>query len=127
MLSAIASMGRGNEHQDEDVMTGELTLSPNFITQQIKPSRREALAFLTGYGDSMSPTIESGDVVLVDTGARTTDVNGVFVLSAHNRIFIKRLSQRIDGSIEISSDNPGHKTIEILDGSHQVDILGRVV
>ncbi len=127
LLANTGSMGSGEDHQDEDVMTGSLTLSPFFIQERIRPSRTEALRFINSYGDSMSPTFESGDVLLVDTGIRDVKINGIYVLSAQSRIFIKRVSQRMDGHFTVSSDNPSEKTVEVLNGDHQVNVLGRVV
>lgn len=48
----------------------------------------------------MSPTLNSGDIVLVDTGIAAIDIDGVYVLEAHGRLFIKRVRQRLDGSYE---------------------------
>jgi phage repressor protein C with HTH and peptisase S24 domain len=48
-------------------------------------------------------------------------------LEAHGRLFIKRVRQRLDGSYEISSDNPAHKTVDVLDGAHEVRVIGRVL
>jgi phage repressor protein C with HTH and peptisase S24 domain len=49
------------------------------------------------------------------------------VLEANQRLFIKRVTERFDGVHEITSDNPSVKTVQALDGSQQVDILGRVI
>ncbi|OPH11669.1 S24 family peptidase, partial [Azospirillum brasilense] len=68
-----------------------------------------------------------GDVLLVDAGVRTLEVDGVYVLAAQNRLFIKRVRQRLDGAYEISSDNPTVKTVDVLDGKHAVEILGKVI
>lgn len=127
LLANAGSMGLGNELLAEDVVRGDVVLANRWVLEQLRPSSPEALRFLSGYGDSMAPTFSSGDVLLVDTGIREVRVDGVFVLQAHDRLFIKRVRQRIDGAYEISSDNPTHKTVDILDGSNQVDVVGRVV
>lgn len=126
-LANGASMGGGEELMDEDVVTGHLALSPTWIGMHIKPSRAGALRFIHGYGDSMSPTFQSGDILLVDTGVIDHKVDGIYVLKAHDRLFIKRVRQRMDGSFEVSSDNPTHKTVDVLSGNAQVAVLGRVV
>ena len=43
------------------------------------------------------------------------------------KVPIKRVRQRMDGKMEISSDNPTVKTVDVLNGGHSVNILGRVV
>ena len=40
---------------------------------------------------------------------------------------IERVTRRMDGSHTVSSDNPSVKTVDVLDGSQQVRICGRVV
>lgn len=127
VLANAASMGGGVDLADEDVICGELTLTPQFVAEQLRPVRPGALRFIHGYGDSMAPTFNSGDVLLVDTDMRDVKIDGIYVLEAHNRLFIKRVRQRLDGSYEISSDNPTHKTVDTLNGDHQVEVKGRVV
>ncbi len=112
---------------DEDVIAGQLSLNPNWVSNTLHPSRQEALRFIHGYGDSMTPTFNSGDVLLVDTGILEVKIDGVYVLCAQNRLFIKRVRQRMDGVFEISSDNPVHKTVDLLNGNHNVRVLGRVI
>lgn len=127
VLANAASMGGGQGLMDEDVICGELTLTPQFVAEQLRPVRPAALRFIHGYGDSMAPTFNSGDVLLVDTDMCDVKIDGIYVLKAHDRLFIKRVRQRLDGSYEISSDNPTHKTVDTLNGDHQVEVKGRVI
>jgi phage repressor protein C with HTH and peptisase S24 domain len=127
-LANAASMGQGADQGHDDIVVGRLTLSPQWIAQTIKPlSRPENLRFIHGYGDSMEPTFTDGDILLVDVGARAADIDGIYVLSAGDRLFIKRVTARFDGVREITSDNPKVKTVQALTGDHPVDVLGRVV
>ena len=127
VLANGASMGPGSELLDEDVIKGNLVLAPEWIGLHIKPSRADALRFIHGYGDSMAPTFKSGDILLVDTGIQDPRIDDIYVLHAHDRLFIKRVRQRMDGSIEVSSDNPTHKTVDVLNGDSRVEVRGRVV
>lgn len=126
-LHNVGSMGHGSELLEEDVIKGNLTLSLAWVNLHFKPSGPDALRFIHGYGDSMSPTFESGDILLVDTGIRDHRIDGVYVLQAHGRLFIKRVRQRMDGTTEVSSDNAAHKTVDVLNSKSPVDVLGRVV
>jgi len=126
MLAVGASMGRGEDQPPEDIITGTIALSSDWVAQQLRldPAR---LRFINGYGDSMSPTFNSGDVLLVDTAVNSVVVDGIYVLATDSRLFIKRVRERLHGGYEISSDNPLVKTVDELNGGHQVNVLGRVV
>lgn len=129
MLAATASMGPGADQHDEDVITGTLSVSADWAARELHlpASRLKGLRFITGYGDSMRPTFASGDVLLVDTAVHEANVDGIYVLSSAQQLFIKRVTRRLDGVHEISSDNPAVRQTSVLNGDHRVDVLGRVV
>jgi len=127
LLAVRASMGSGTELAREEEVVRSLSLSPQWISTALRPSRAESLRFIHGDGDSMSPTFNSGDVLLVDTDIADVQIPGVYVLEAQDQLFIKRVNRRLDGVFEISSDNPAHRTVEVLNGDHDVAIKGRVI
>lgn len=127
MLANVASMGGGEDLAEDDVLTGEITLTPQFVRDHVRPSQPAALRFIHAYGDSMAPTFSSGDILLVDSSVVEVKIDGIYVLQAHGRLFVKRVRQRMDGHFEISSDNPTHRTVDVLNGDHEVKIMGRVL
>lgn len=127
LLANSASMGPGEGLHEDDVVLGTLTLTPQFVQDRIRPTRADALRFIHAYGDSMSPTFNSGDVLLVDTGVSEIKIDGIYALRAHDRLFVKRVRQRIDGKYEVSSDNQTHKTVDILNADQNVTVIGRVL
>lgn len=127
LLNSKASMGDGEEIEHETLLE-TIQLNLNAASKLLAPySSYKNLAFITAYGDSMAPTFNDGDVLLIDTGDKNVTADKVYVLEAHNRLFIKRVRQRIDGKFEISSDNPLIKTVDVLNGDHEVLIKGRVI
>ena len=128
LLATVASMGNGEQVDTHDAIVGSLTLSPNWINENIRPiTDHSNLRFIHAHGDSMEPTFKSGDILLVDSGINTADVDGIYVLEAQQRLFIKRVSQNLSGQYIITSDNPKVKTVDVLDGHTEVAILGRVL
>lgn len=127
LLSATGSMGPGNELLAEDVVMADVPFSRLWISNHLPRCRPAALKLVHAYGDSMRGTLESGDFALVDTDVVEVLIDGVYVLEAHSRLFIKRVRQRLDGRLEVSSDNESIKTSDILDGTQQICIKGRVV
>lgn len=128
LLANAGSMGPGTEIQHDDVLVGHIALSEQWVARRLQPTSTAALRFIHAYGDSMSPTFEDGDILLVDTGIKDPRIiDGVYVMAANDRVYIKRVRQRMDGVVEISSDNATVKTVDVLNGDHRIDILGRVV
>lgn len=122
-----ASMGDGAENPDNDLIISSLTVLKSSVEKQLKNVELKNLAFIHGIGDSMQPTFNDGDLLLIDKGHIIVDVDSIYVLEAHNRLFIKRVSRRLDGKFEITSDNPAVKTVDVLNGENEVAVRGRVI
>ena len=127
LFSATGSMGQGNDLITEDVILGDVPVSRHWLQLNVPRTRPEALKMIHAYGDSMLGTLNSGDFALVDTDRTNPDVDGVYVLQAGGQLFIKRVTRRLEGGHVVSSDNPTVQTTEVLNGSQQVSVLGRVV
>ena len=127
LLAATGSMGPGSDLLTEDVVMGDVPMSRRWLALHLPGCRPGALRFVHAYGDSMRGTMESGDFGLVDTDVESIEIDGVYVLQAHNRLFIKRVTQRLDGSHVVSSDNPLINQTDVLNGMHEVRVCGRVV
>lgn len=128
LLAATASMGQGADNADADMVVDVLRVTKQWVTKTFPSvSALANLRFIHAIGDSMHPTFNDGDILLVDTGVLSATVDGVYVLDAHDRLYIKRVRRRLDGVYEISSDNPSVKTVDTLNGGNEVLIKGRVV
>lgn len=128
LLANAGSMGPGTDIEHDDVIIGTLTVSPSWLDKRIRPSSFDALRFIHAYGDSMSPTFEDGDILLVDTGRRDPSMaDGIYVLGTSKRLFIKRVTERFNGSRQVSSDNKNVTLVQELNGDHEINVLGRVV
>lgn len=128
LLANAGSMGPGTDVEHDDVIIGSLALSPDWIDKRIRPTSFDALRFIHAYGDSMFPTFEDGDILLVDTGRRDPSMaDGVYVIGTHKRLFIKRVSERFDGTRVVSSDNKNVPLVQELNGDSEIEVLGRVV
>ena len=128
MLAAVASMGTGENNYLSDAIVGGLSVSPIWVEENLKPvSSFSNLRFLHAFGDSMFPTFTSGDILLIDSGIKSVDVDGIYVLEAQTRLFIKRVTQSLNGHFSITSDNPKVKTVDVLNGDQEVIVHGRVL
>lgn len=80
-----------------------------------------ALHALHVKGDSMEPTLEDGALMLIDAAQTDISKGGIFVLESEAGLMVKRLLPRLDGGIEINSDNP-HYAPYVL-SSHEMNTL----
>lgn len=93
--------------------------------------RATHVAAFPSRGDSMTPTIEDGDVVFVDTRHRVPSPPGIYALADEfGGVVVKRLevtSRPGDETItvQISSDNPRHMTRELT--LAEIHIVGRYI
>ncbi len=84
------------------------------------------LFFARGAGDSMQPTIQDSDIVLIDRSQDTPRMGDqIWAISFGGVGMIKRLRPRPDGSIAILSDNPAVPEDRAVDD--EMFIIGRVV
>jgi hypothetical protein len=76
-------------------------------------------------GDSMEPSFGNNDIVFLNRSKLDVERGGIFTIQTEYGLFIKRLQMRIDGSIDIISDNKEYPTSVV--GRNEIEIVGRVV
>ncbi len=78
-------------------------------------------------GDGMSPTLQAGDAILVDTSDNSVEELGIYMIRADDRLMVKRIAPKIDGSLQVMSDNPIYPT-EVVSASEAggLKIVGQV-
>lgn len=81
---------------------------------------------ITADGDSMEPGIKRGDFVIVDTSQSRFIADGLYAVQYSNAVFIKRVQIHPGGKVELISDNPKYRPIQ-LDTCESVEVIGRAV
>ena len=91
-------------------------------------SKQKTYSIINTTGDSMSPTINNGDKLIVEhwNGEQIQD-NKIYVFCFNQEFFIKRLSKNLD-EIIIKSDNPEYR-VRTISGNTADDLIliGKVV
>jgi len=78
-----------------------------------KKGSPEQMSLIKVKGDSMEPTLSSGDMILVDHSRNTIDPQGgIYAIVIDDMIMIKRLHVLGTNRIRIVSDNPHYEPIE---------------
>ncbi|MDD2905421.1 MAG: LexA family transcriptional regulator [Sulfurimonas sp.] len=76
-------------------------------------------------GDSMEPTFSYNDIVFINRTKTDLGRGGIFTIRTEAGLFIKRVVRRIDGKIDIISDNKVYDTQTL--HPNELEVVGRVV
>ncbi|WP_298174591.1 LexA family transcriptional regulator [Novosphingobium sp.] len=117
--------GMGATYLDGPVGSEKRVFSRSWL-RNFTRAAPEQLFWTLGDGDSMEPTIRSGEVILIDRSQdvlRTAD--GIWAVTVGEIVQVKRLRPRASGAVEILSDNPAVPPDLAVDG--ELHIIGRVV
>lgn len=124
--AARPSMGGGAIVEDESRPGRDYHFRRSWIRDKLRAAP-SMLRVLQVEGDSMLPTLEDGDTVLVDMNQRTPTPPGVFVLHDGMGLVAKRL-EHIPMSdpprLRIISDNPHYTPYECM--AEEVNVVGRI-
>ena len=119
----FASCGNGNIVFSEDKI--KIPLSSILINDF---SKQKKYSMINASGNSMAPTIDSGDKLIVEhwNGTQIQD-NKIYVFCFNNEFFVKRLSKNLD-EIIIKSDNPEYRT-RTINGTtiDELILIGKIV
>ena len=76
-------------------------------------------------GDSMEPTLNNGNIIFIDKTKQDASKDGIYAFVNENGLFVKRIQKRIDGALDIISDNKEYPSQ--IARKNEIDILGKVV
>lgn len=99
-VNLAAGAGAFNERAE---MLDYIPFTREFLSKKIGRNTAEGLVLLEVRGDSMEPTIGSGDLVLLDTNDKTLE-DGIVGFVLDDTAYVKRIRHTPDG-IDVISDN----------------------
>lgn len=120
-LAIDASAGPGALAGAEEPF-GALRFSASWLRGMgLNPARLTTIAVA---GDSMQPTLNDGDEILVDQ-SRQTLRDGIHVVRVGDSLLVKRIDMGQPGRVRLQSDNKIYDPIEL--DPQEVAVIGRVV
>ncbi|MCU7217561.1 helix-turn-helix transcriptional regulator [Pseudomonas sp. VE 196-7] len=104
-----AAMGGGQIPHDYPEMLQDVRVSPQHLREMgVEFKEHFHLKIVTGWGQSMAPTIKHRDPLLVDISIREFVGDGIYMFSWEGHLYIKRLQWIGDDKIKMISDNDRH-------------------
>jgi phage repressor protein C with HTH and peptisase S24 domain/DNA-binding XRE family transcriptional regulator len=105
-----AAMGGGQIAHDYPEMFQDVRVSPKHLRELgVDFEEHFHLKMVTGWGQSMEPTIKHRDPLIVDVHIREFVGDGIYLFSWDDHIYIKRLQVSDEDHFEMISDNTKHK------------------
>lgn len=123
-LAIGASAGAGASIDGEPV-EGAVAFDPKWLRDLGADPR--ALSIIRVEGDSMAPTLNDGDDIMVDGGDAAERLrDGIYVLRMDDALMVKRIARGPGGRVSVISDNPQYPSWDDMPPA-SVWLIGRVV
>ncbi len=109
-----AAMGGGQVPHDYPEMLQDIRVSPRHLREMgVEFKEHFHLKMVTGWGQSMAPTIKHRDPLLVDVSIREFMGDGIYLFSHGDLLYIKRLQKKGKDHFKMISDNTNHPPEDI--------------
>lgn len=128
VLEIFPYAGAIGEPIDYPAVLGHIDITEGWAKKYLG-GNADRIRALPVIGDSMSPTINEGDLAFVDTGCPRYETDGIYIIIWNGRLFIKRLVAEFSADrLEVRSDNPMSPTWHIpAKQINELTICGRVM
>jgi len=127
VYDATASAGPGQEI-DREAVVHRIAFREEWV-RGVSKAPLDQLAVITIDGDSMEPTLRTGDTVLVDFRQNQPgDKDGIYVIRTGNGLQVKRVQVELGRPprLTVLSDNPAYQPQRHL-SAEDVQVIGRVI
>lgn len=105
-----AAMGHGQVPAEYNEVIRNVVIREEVLREKgVTYTAAQALAMITGWGQSMEGTINDKDPVIVDRGVNEYQGEGVYVLTWHGDLLIKRLQRQDEDHVWLISDNKNYE------------------
>ena len=125
-FDAVNASAGGGAFAEEGELTETLNIEPHFLETLGGERELKNIEALNVTGDSMEPTFLNGDIIFLNRSKVDIVRGGIFVIQTEEMLLVKRLQKRIDGKIDIISDNKDFYLPQIA-SPEQITVVGRVV
>ena len=101
-----AAMGHGQVPPEYNEAVRNLVVREDILREKgVTYTAASSLAMITGWGQSMEGTINDKDLVIVDRGVKEFAGEGIYVMTWHQELYIKRVMRLDEDNYRLISDN----------------------
>ena len=113
-----------NTEEVEDL----LAFKQDWISRELRSSP-DNLSLIYVQGESMVPTLNPGDVILIERNHSPNISDGIHVIRMGEALLVKRLQFLPEGELNVSSDNPSYHPfrVRLREEMDDFGIIGRVL
>lgn len=105
-----AAMGHGQVPPEYNEAVRNLVVREEILREKgVTYTAASSLAMITGWGQSMEGTINDKDLVIVDRGIKEFVGEGIYVMTWHQELYIKRVMRLDEVNYRLISDNPHYE------------------
>lgn len=106
-----AAMGHGQVPPDYQEVVRNLVVREEILREKgITYTSKTSLGMINGWGQSMEGTINDKDLVIVDKGVQDFIGEGIYVLTWHSELYIKRVMRLDEDNYRLISDNKHYES-----------------
>ena len=122
---AVGASAGGGALAEGEALAGRVGFDENWLRKLgVDPA---TISLIQVDGDSMAPTLNNGDDIMVDPAAAQRAVrDGVYVIRMDDALMVKRLAPGPKGRLSVLSDNPAYPGWPDV-AARTVTVIGRVV
>ena len=122
-----ASAGGGAIIHSEQIVD-HLAFKADWVHKELGTDPKN-LVLVHSMGDSMEPTIRSGDLLLVDRSKSRMKGDGIYLINLDDGLMVKRVEWLLGGGVVIRGDNTAVSREQLLPSTdlEKLQLLGRVV
>lgn len=100
------AMGHGQVPADYNEAVRNLVVREEMLREKgVSYTSASALAMITGWGQSMEGTINDKDLLIVDRGINEFVGDGIYVITWHQELYVKRMMRQDEDHYRLISDN----------------------
>jgi len=121
--SVSVSAGGGAYEAEDDFESFEVP--PYFINMLGGSENLKNIDAINVVGDSMEPTLNNDNIIFIDKTKNDATRDGIYAFTTIHGLFVKRIQKRVDGNLDIISDNKDYPSQIMATGD--LKVIGKVI